>query len=198
MILHQSAYLDRNWYRASYPHHDRKVLHRVKLYANTYIRPANSWFGNFELWMCYRLGRVACRAGWCRLCRQLSVSVGWSRTCSFASPVCLPILCGSILARKAARHVVLMKHCQVSLYRSLHLLMPRKLNIPLLLFSDFDVWFLNEIFHFLNGGMRKAFFGNFARIQHQAHVRLFQLYRTSLPCHSSRQVENLQVISCCF
>jgi hypothetical protein len=30
------------------------------------------------------------------------------------------------------------------------------------------------------------------------HVRLFQLYPTSLPCHSRRHVEYLQGISCCF
>jgi len=35
-------------------------------------------------------------------------------------------------------------------------------------------------------------------IQGQAHVGLFQLYQTTLPCHLSRHVENLQEIGCCF
>jgi hypothetical protein len=81
------------------------------------------------------------------------------------------------------------------LYRSLHLFMPRKLNTPFLLFSDLGAWFLNAIFRFLYCGARKAFFGHFGHIQPQAHVRLFQPYPTSLPCHSFRHVENLQDIS---
>jgi hypothetical protein len=72
---------------------------------------------------------------------------------------------------------------------------PRKLNTPLLFFSDLGAWFLYEIFHFLNCGVRKAFFGHFGHIQRQAHVGLFQLYPTSLPCHSCRHVEILQDIS---
>jgi len=135
---------------------------------------------------------------WSRLWSRLSASVGRRFTCSFATPGCLRILCGAILARKAARHLVLTKHCLVSLYRSLHLLTPRKLNSPLLLFSDLGVWFFDEIFRFLHCGMQKAFFGHFGHIQRQAHVRMFQLYPTSLPCHSCRHVENLQDISCCF
>jgi hypothetical protein len=76
--------------------------------------------------------------------------------------------------------------------------MLRKLNTPLLLFSNLGAWFLNEIFRFLYCGVRKAFFGHFGHIQRQAHVGLFQLYLTSLPCHSCRHVETLQEISCCF
>jgi len=132
---------------------------------------------------------------WSRLWNPLSASGGWRCTCSFACPACLQILCGAILARKAARHLVLMKHCWVSLYRSLHLFVPRKLNTPLLFFLDLGAWFLYEIFRLLNCGARKAFFGHFGHIQRQAHVRLFQLYPTSLPCHSCRHVENLQDIS---
>jgi len=135
---------------------------------------------------------------WHRLWSPLSVSVGWRCTCSFASPACLLILCGAILARKAAGRVVLTNHCQVSLYCSLHLFMLRKLNTPVLLFLDLGAWFFNEIFRFLYCGTWIAFFGHFGCIQSQAHVGLFQLYSTSLPCHSSRHVENLQDISCCF
>ena len=135
---------------------------------------------------------------WSGLWNPLSASGGWRCTCSFACPACLQNLCVAILARKAAERLVLTNHCRVSLYRSLHLFVPRKLNTPLLFFSDVGVWFLYEIFHFLKRGARKAFFGHFGHIQRQAHVGLFQLYPTSLPCHSCRHVENLQAISCCF
>jgi len=94
-----------------------------------------------------------------RLWSRLSASVGWRCTCSFASPECLRILCSAILAWKAAGRLVLTKHCRVSLYRSLHLFVPRKLNTLLLLFSDLGSWFLNEIFRFLDCGTRKAFLG---------------------------------------
>jgi len=135
---------------------------------------------------------------WSQLWSRLIVSDGWRCICSSVSPACLQILCGAILARKTAGLLVLTKHCQVSLYCSLYLFMPRKLNTLFLLFSDFGAWFLNEIFRFLHCGARKAFFGHFGYIQRQAHVGLFQLYPTSLPCHSCRHVENLQDISCCF
>jgi len=135
---------------------------------------------------------------WSRLRSPHSASGGWRCTCSFVSLACQWIRCGAILAWKAAGQLVVTKHCWVSLYRSLHLVMPRKLNTPLLLFSDLGEWSLNEIFHFLDCGARKAFFGHFGHIQRQAHVGLFQLYPTSLPCHSCRHVENLQAISCCF
>jgi len=140
------------------------------------------------------------RAGqwWSGLWSPLSASVGWRCTCSFSSAACLRILCGAILAWKAAGRLVLTKHCRVSLYRSLHLFVPRKLNTPLLLMSDLGTWFLNGIFRFLQRGARKGFFGDFGHIQGQVHVGLFQLYPTSLPCHSCRHVENLQDISCCF
>jgi len=149
-------------------------------------------------------GGVTGWGGWCagprwsRLWSPHSASGGGRCTCSFASPACLQILCGAILARKAGGQLVMTKHCQVSLYRSLHHLMPRKLNTSLLLFSDLGVWSLNEIFCFLYCGARKAFFGHFGHIQPQAHVGLFQLYPTSSPYDSCRHVENLQEISRCF
>jgi len=142
-------------------------------------------------------GWCAWRAGqrWSRLWSRHSASGGGRCTCSLASPACLRILCSAIMARKAAGRLVMTKHCWVSLYCSLHLFMPRKLNTPLLQFSDPGAWFLNEIFRFLNCGARKAFCGHFGHIQCQEHVGLFQLYPTSLPCHSCRHVENLQDIS---
>jgi len=138
------------------------------------------------------------RRRWSWLWSWFSAAGGWKCTCSFASPACLQILCGAMLARKAAGRLVLTKHCRVSFYSSLYLVMPRKLNTPLLFFLDLGAWFLNEIFCFLYCSARKAFFGHFGHIQRQAHVGPFQLYLTSLPCHSCRHVENLQDISCCF
>jgi hypothetical protein len=149
--------------------------------------------GGVTSWGRWRTGRR-----WSRFWSPHSASGRGRCTCSFASPACLRILCGANLARKAAGRLVMTKHCWVSLYHSLHLFMPRKLNTPLLLFSDLGAWFLNEIFRFLYCSARKAFFGHLGHIQRQAHVGLFQLYPTSLPCHSCRHVENLQDISRCF
>jgi hypothetical protein len=140
-------------------------------------------------------GGCCARRRWSRLWGPHSASGRGKCTCSFVSPTCLQILCGAILARKAARRLVMMKHSRVSLYRSLHLFMPRKLNTPLLLCSDLGVWFHSEIFCFLHCGARKAFFGHFGHILRQAHVGLFQLYPTSLPCHSCRHVENQKDVS---
>jgi len=134
---------------------------------------------------------------WSRLWRLLSASVGWRCTCSFASPACLRIHWGAILAWKAAGRLVLTKHCRVPLYCSLYLFVTRKLHTPLLLFSDLGAWVLNEVFRFLDSGTRNALFGHFGHIQRRAHVGLLHLYPTSLPCHSCRHVENLQDISCC-
>ena len=96
---------------------------------------------------------------------------------------------------RPAGRLVLTNHYRVTLYRSLHLFVHRKFNTLLLLFSDLGAWFLYEMFCLLNCGARKAFFGDFGHIQRQVHVVLFQLYPTSLPCHSCRHVENLQDIS---
>jgi len=134
----------------------------------------------------------------CWLWSRLSASVGRRCSCTFASPACLRILCGAILARKESDHFVLMKHSRVSFYHSLQHLMPRQLNTPLLLFSDLDAMFLDKILRFLYSCARKPSFHHFGRIQGQVHVTLFQQYPTSLPCHSSRHVENLREIRCCF
>jgi hypothetical protein len=135
---------------------------------------------------------------WSQLRSPHSASGGVRCTCSIASPACLRILCCDNLARKAAGCLVMMKHCRVSLYRSLHLFMPRKLNTPHLLFSDLGPVVLNDTFHFIYCGARKAFFSHFGHIQHQAQVGLFQLNLTSFPCDRCSHVENLQDISRCF
>jgi len=146
-------------------------------------------------WGWWRAGQWHSRS---RLWSRLSPSVGWRCTSSFVSPACLGILWGAILAWKAAGSLVLMKHCRVSLYRSLHLFVRRKLNTPLLLYSGLAGWFLNEVFRFIDCAVRKAFYGHIGHIHGQALLGLFQLYPTTLPCHSSRHVENQQDISCCF
>jgi len=135
---------------------------------------------------------------WRWLCSRLSVSVGWRCTYAYASPAWLWMLCSAILAWKASKHVVLMKHCWVSLAHSLHLFMPTKRNPTLHLILDLVARIPNQIFCSLDCGVRKPFFGHFGYIEGQAHVGLFQLYPTSLPSDSSRHVENLHAISCCF
>jgi len=80
---------------------------------------------------------------WIRLWSLLSASVGRRYTYSFASPAYLRISCSAILARKAFGHVDLTKCSRVSLYRSLQHFIPRKLNTPLLLFSDVGARFLD-------------------------------------------------------
>jgi hypothetical protein len=51
---------------------------------------------------------------------------------------------------------------------------------------------------FLYCAARKTTFSHFGHVQDQAHVRLFLLYTTSLPCHPSRHVEYLKEISSCY
>jgi len=129
---------------------------------------------------------------WC----CLSALVRWRCTCFFLFPACLRILCSAILARQAYICLVLTKYHRVSFYCSLYLLMPQKLDTPLFLFSDFGTRFLHQRLGFLYCSALKPAGRHFGHIQRQAHVGLFQLCTTSLPCHSSRHVENLQEISC--
>ena len=136
-----------------------------------------------------------------RLCGRrwipLSASV-WGRcACSFASAARLRTLWGIILARKASGRLVLTKHSRVSCYCILHLVMPRKLNTPLLLFLDLGMWFLDQILCFLHCGARKPAIGHFGHVPGQVHVGLFQLYTTSVPWHRCRPVQYQQEISCC-
>jgi len=134
---------------------------------------------------------------WSRLWSLLSVLVGRRCTCSFASPGCLKVFYSAIWARNVSGRVLWTKHSRVSLYRSHHLSMPRNLNTPRLDFSDLGTRFLDQVLHFLYCGARKPSFGHFGHVQGQAHVRLFQQYTTSLPCHCSRHVEYIQEIRCC-
>jgi len=152
---------------------------------------------NVTGWHRWHAGRGWCsgqrwRSIWC----SMSASDLWRITRTFAPQVCLVMTCCASLASKAAAHVVLMNHSWVSFYRSLHLFMPRKLNTPLLLFSDFSPRFHDQILRFLHCGAQNLAFGHFGHIQCNVHVGLFNPYPTSLPCHCCRHVETLQEISC--
>ena len=94
--------------------------------------------------------------------------------------------------------MIFTNHCSVSFYHSLHLGMPGRHNTPLLFFSDFSARFLDWLFRFLHCATQKPFFTQFGHIQSKKHVGLFKLYPTSLSCHCSWHVENLQEISHCF
>ena len=87
------------------------------------------------------------------------------------------------LVRMTAVCVVLMNHSWVSFHCRLHLCMPRKLNTPLLLFSDLSPRFFDYILRFLYSGAQKPTIGYFRHTQFKAHVELFELYSTSSPCH---------------
>jgi hypothetical protein len=58
--------------------------------------------------------------------------------------------------------------------------------------------FFNYCLRFLFGSARKPAFGHYRHIQGNAHGGLFLLYPSSMHRHSSRHVEKLQQISCCF
>jgi len=201
MFLHDSAYLDQNLYRAGFPgrmHQEYKIQHRQEKYVNTRIQPAHCWFRYMELQNCYGFGAWHSGHSWRPLWGRLSVSVRSGCTCSFASAACLQILSCAIVAKKPSGHVVITTHSHGSVYRSPHICMPIKLNTPLLHFTDLSARSVDAVLRFHYCSVRKPFFGHFGHMQGQAHVGLFQLYPTSLPCHSSSHVENLQEIRCCF
>ena len=145
-----------------------------------------------------RWRRWRSRLWWSRFCCQLSVSVGWRWTCDYAPPVCLQILCSAIFAGKASVHVVLTKQSWVPFYCSLYHVMPRWVNSPLLLFSDFGTRFLDSVLCWLYCRAWNTSFGHFGHIHSEAHVGLFQLDLTSLRCHSISPVVNMQEMSGCL
>ena len=98
----------------------------------------------------------------------------WRCTHAFARPASLWILCCAILARKAAVRVIFPNHCRVSFHGSLPLVMPGKHSTPLLLFSNFAVWILDQFLRFLNCGTRKPFFCHFGHFQGKTHVQCQQ------------------------
>jgi len=149
-------------------------------------------------WCSMQWGRLLWSGLWSWLWILLPASVGRKCTCTFASTQRLWRLCCAIVPMKTSGDVVLTKHSRVWWYRSLLLFMSGKLNTPPLFFSDLGTRFLHLILRFPHCGARKPAFGHFGHIQGQAHVGLFQLYSTSLPCHRCRHVEYLQELSWCF
>jgi len=160
-------------------------------------------------WHIVELGTLSClivtrwhrrRSGqiWHQVWWWLFVLVGWRCARSSGPPACLRNLWCAILAMMESVSVVLTKHGRVSFYRSLPFTIPRKLNCPHLLFSDFCARLLDQIKSFLYCSLGKPPFGHFVHIQRQVHVGLFQLVPISSPCHSSWHIEILQEISCCF
>jgi hypothetical protein len=123
--------------------------------------------------------------------------VAWSGSCK-ARPAghLAKLLCTGILAWNTSGCIGLTKYSWMSFDCSLYLLMPRKLNIPLLLFPDFGMRFLDQELRLLYYGVLIPSFGHFRHIQGQAQFGLFQPYPTSLAYHSSSQVAKLQEISC--
>jgi len=171
---------------------------REEVYANTHIQPAYWRFQTVELRKCYQLGQMVCREEVESELESALCFAGWRCTCSFVCRACLRFLRGALSVWKEASHLILKKHCQVTIYCSRHRFMPRTLNTPLLHFSDLGAWFRNELFRLPYCGARDTFFSHFGPIPWQPHVRLFKLYPTSLPCHSCRHVEKLQDFVCCL
>jgi hypothetical protein len=99
---------------------------------------------------------------------------------------------------QAAVRLIFANYCKVSFDHRLHLVMPRKLNTQLLLFSVFGPRLLESMLRFLYSSAWKLSIGHFGHIQGKMHVGMFKLYPTSFCCHSSWHIENLQEISCCF
>ena len=153
-------------------------------------------FHNFHFRQCHLVAQVAF---WAKVEFWAEVPRFWWRCASsFAPPACLLILCCAILECKAAGSLIFINHCRMSFYCSLHLFMPRKLNSSLLLFSDFGRSFLTS-----------CCVSSTAVYQNRplAILAIFKARRmsdcsscTRPPClaRSSRHIENLQQISCCF
>jgi len=201
MFLHQSAYLDQYLYGPGYPrqmHQEENMQHRDEKYVNTHMWLGNWRFGNVEIRKCCRLRRVVSRAP--------VISAVASADCSRWAEVWIFRCVSSVFADS------LRCHCD---WEGIHPcgfdkaspgafvsqrspLMRRKLNIRHRLFSDLCTRIVDQTFCFLYHSAQQPSFGHSGHIQGQAHVGLFQLYPTSLPCHSSRHVEYLQEISCCF
>jgi len=174
------------------------------MYVNMHNQPALWQFRNIELWHCYGVARVAFWAEVAFVAEVASALV--LSVCVSPVGVHMLLCFSSVSAHSLPWHFGKEAICPCDFDEALlrvfllqpPLVMPRTPNTLLLLFLDFGARFLDQILHFLYCGTHKPFFGHFGHIQCQAYVGLFQLYTTSLPCHSSRHVENLQEISCCL
>ena len=100
-------------------------------------------FGSVSSLIVFVWQRRRCRQVWHRIWCQL-FELLWRRcTRTFPPPAWLGIVSGAILARKAAIHLIFPKYSWVSYHRSLHILIPRKLNSPLFLVSNFSQRFFD-------------------------------------------------------
>jgi len=193
MDFHQSANLEYYHYGAWDPWYndqDRTIKCWEAEYVYTHSRVAHLLFRSFEFSHCDQVAQVA----FCATVVLVMVDV---HPCLCASSESADSL-RAILARKTAIHLIFPNHGQVSVYRSVHLVMPGSHNTPLLLLSNLGSWFLDSLLRFCNCGVQKPCFSHFGHIQGKTHVGQSKLYPTSLSCHSSWHGENLQEISCCF
>jgi len=74
----------------------------------------------------------------------------------------------------------------------------KETQLPTSSLLGFQHGILDQVLRFHQSSTRKPSFGYVGHIQGKVHVGLFWLYPTSLLCHSSWHVGNLQEISCCF
>jgi len=153
-------------------HKDWKIERWEEQYVYTQIWVAHLRFGKRELPQCHQVAQVEFGRMWHQFWCRLSESLRWWCTRAFGSPACLGIVCCTDLARKAAVRLMFPKHSQVSFHCSLHILMPRKLKSPFLLFSALSLRFLDQVLCFLYCGAQKLSSGHFGRIQGKVHVRL--------------------------
>jgi len=171
-----------------------------------HIRPANWWFRDIEHWECHRLRRVVIRTQVAsavelalELALEYAVCVGGVEVYLFLCVSSMSADC--LLCHYGKGGILVCGFDETS--PGVFLSQPsrficRKINSTLLLCSDLGTMFLDEILCFLYCSTWKPFFGYCGHVQGQAHVGLFQLNTTSLPCYRSRHVEHLQDISCCF
>jgi hypothetical protein len=168
-------------------------------YENMYIRPANWQFGNIQLRIFPRLAQVAC---WAQLASTLesAVSIGWVNVhlCLYLSRVSGNSLRCNVFKEGNPEVWFWQSIAGCVCITAFTCLCPEN-STP----HFFCSWaagprHLEQILCFLDCGARNLRVGQSGHIQSQAHVGLFQLYPTSLPCHSTRHVENLQDISCYF
>jgi len=107
-----------------------------------------SMYIHISRWHSFNFGMLSSLIvnNWCRWHFGRMLRRVWSRwTRSSEPPECLRIPCFAVLAERAAFRLILMNHCRVSCYCSLHLFIPRKLNSSLQLFAGFGARLLDQI-----------------------------------------------------
>jgi len=201
MFLHQSAYIDYNLYCAGYSGHkypDWKIERWEEECVNTHIWVANWQFANFELPDFHWVAQVAFLAE-VALVLVCALCVGWAVVHRF---LCTSSMSADLVQCHFGKKGVLLCSFDEA-YPGVFPLQhspfdPKETQLPLLLFSDIGPRLLDQVMSVLYCGAWNPSFAYSGHIQGQAHVRLFKLDLTSLPCHSSIHVDNLQEISCCL